>query len=153
RACSWRCTTESERVARFAQEAFRRALWLPALVLAIHLVGSRVFDVYTLWPPFDIPMHLMGGFAIAFAATRILGMLEREKRILPRSRAIETVLVFGLVTIAAVCWEFAEWIGDHLLGTHAQIDLDDTLSDMAFGMVGGAVFLAIRAIAMRRMRA
>ena len=45
---------------------------------------------------------------------------------------------------ASVFWEFGEFTLDSCLGTHIQIDLDDTMSDMAFGILGGVLFLLRR---------
>lgn len=59
-------------------------------------------------------------------------------------------VVFALTATAAVAWEFAERISDRCLHSHAQIGLDDTLFDMALGIVGGAVLLAARAASGRR---
>jgi hypothetical protein len=121
----------------------RDAGWAPALVFALHVVASRGFHVYDRFPLFDVPMHFLGGAAMAYffhtaalngARLRVLG---------PYQRLSHLALVFAWVCTVAVCWEFAEWITDHYFGTHAQMgDLDDTLKDILVGMVGGSVLLA-----------
>jgi hypothetical protein len=35
----------------------------------------------------------------------------------------------------------AEYLSDRFFGTHAQVDLEDTLLDMFLGLVGGLSFL------------
>jgi di/tricarboxylate transporter len=56
------------------------------------------------------------------------------------------VIVLGLTCAATVFWEFAEFLSDRYLGTHAQGALDDTLSDMLFGILGGTAFAAITGV-------
>jgi hypothetical protein len=58
----------------------------------------------------------------------------------------------GLVCLAAVFWEFAEWTADHTLGTHCQLGLDDTLGDIVMGLLGGSVFAVLVGFRMQRRK-
>jgi peptidoglycan/LPS O-acetylase OafA/YrhL len=128
----------------------RRAAWAPVLVLALHLFAVLVLGLYQIWPPTDIPMHFLGGIAIAFFfahayhAAEELGLLGRPAAVLGE------VTVFALVCSATVFWEFAEFLFDRHLGTHLQDGLDDTLGDMLMGLLGGLAFLAGRLVTARR---
>ncbi len=126
---------------RWLSTSIRSAGWAPVVVFSLHVVLSRGFGAYLAVPGLDIPMHVLGGVAIAFfiwraialpAATPVLGRPSDTGRLL---------LAFTAVCTAAALWEFAEWTTDRLGLTEAQVGLDDTLLDMALGIAGGTVFL------------
>jgi hypothetical protein len=132
----------------------RQAAWAPIAVFLAHAAASKGFDVYDRYPDFDVPMHLLGGVAIAYwfhvASLRgsDFGVLGRPHRL------THCLLVFGMTCVAAVFWEFAEFLSDHYLGTGMQGgDLNDTLLDLLLGLVGGCVFLVGAWIAGRLPRA
>jgi hypothetical protein len=118
-----------------------RAGWFPTLVFLLHVFVSRVVNGYILYPPLDIPMHFLGGVAIAFFFSRCLAMVpEGVISGVPRHFA-QALLVFALTCTATVFWEFAEFLSDRLFGTRAQLGLEDTLLDMALGVAGGLGYL------------
>jgi hypothetical protein len=119
--------------------------WFPSIVFGAHVVASRGFDAYEWFPPLDVPMHVLGGVAIAFFIAGAVASAERHHLVEPLETIVRTLLVLALVTSATVFWEFAEWVADHTIGTHAQKGLDDTLFDMLCGIIGGAVFVVLHA--------
>ena len=134
-------------VAAWLWSTLWQAGWAPAAVFVLHRVASglRAYDHY---PDLDVPMHLAGGVAIAYFFHTASVNGSRRRVLGPYHRLTHVILVFALVGTAAVCWEFAEFLSDRYLGTNAQGgSLDDTLKDMALGMVGGAGFLVLSAIA------
>lgn len=122
-------------------EIARRVAWLPIAVLLMHELASHVFFLYKRWPPVDIPLHLAGGFAIAFFCSGAIDILHRRELIAAGDCPVRLLLIFGLVCSAAVFWEFAEWIADHTIGTSCQVGLDDTILDMFCGVIGGLAFI------------
>ena len=44
----------------------------------------------------------------------------------------------------AILWEIYEFLSDHFLATHMQRGVEDTLSDVFFGLAGAAVYLLLR---------
>ena len=123
------------------RELWLRAGWFPTLVFLLHVFISRVVNGYILFPPLDIPMHFLGGVAIAFFFSRCLAMVP-ESAISGTPRQLgQALLVFALTGTATVFWEFAEFFSDRLFGTRAQLGLDDTLLDMALGVAGGLGYL------------
>lgn len=124
-------------------EIARRVAWLPVVVLLIHEGNAHVFDAYGRWPSIDIPMHLLGGFAMAYFFSGSLTILCKHQLINPQDRFVRIILVFALTCVAVVFWEFAEWVADHTLGTFSQLGLDDTIGDMLCGILGGTVFLLL----------
>jgi hypothetical protein len=122
-------------------ELVRRYGWPPLFVFLLHVFISRVLNGYILYPPLDIPMHFFGGVAIAyFFSGCVLALPNRAVDSAWRA-IVHLVLVLSLTATASVFWEFAEFTSDALFGTHAQLDLDDTLLDMALGIAGGAAYV------------
>jgi hypothetical protein len=119
-----------------------RAGWMPTAVFLLHVFISRVVNGYILYPPLDIPMHFLGGVAIAFFFSRCLALVPASVICGEPRRAMQGLLVFSLTGTATVFWEFAEFFSDRLAGTHAQLGLEDTLLDMALGVAGGLAYLA-----------
>lgn len=126
---------------RWTTRTLRAAGWAPLLVFGLHLVLSRGFAVYAVFPELDIPMHFLGGVAIACFFHRALCAEEAREFLGPMSTLGREAFALAAVFAAAMLWEFAEWTTDRLGVSHAQLSLDDTLLDMAFGVVGGAAFL------------
>jgi len=116
--------------------------WLPVAVLLVHAIGVSVFNAYARWPAFDIPMHFLGGVAVAFFFTGTISVLHEHKLTQPLESYFQLPLVFGLTCAATVFWEFFEWTLARAFGSALQLGLDDTLLDMLLGIVGGCVFMA-----------
>jgi len=121
----------------------RDAAWAPSLVFLIHAVASLGFRAYQRWPALDIPMHFLGGVVISYFYHRASINASAVGLLGPFHLVTHLVLVFALVATTTVFWEFAEFISDSVFGTHAQVDLGDTLLDMLLGIVGGMVFLIV----------
>ena len=127
--------------------------WAPLSVFAVHVVLSRVVNAYARFPPTDIPMHFMGGLAMAFFVSCCFQALPRDVLRSSRVVVLELVLVGSLTATSAMLWEFAEFTCDSILGTNVQRGLSNTMQDMALGLAGAAVFIALRAKALRAGRA
>ena len=127
----------------------RQAAWAPALVFLLHVVASRIFHAYAVFPPLDMPMHFIGGVAIAFFFLRSAVIASGLGLLAPPHRATHFLLVFGLVGTTTVFWELAELASDRFFGTHAQLGLADTLKDMFFGISGGLAFLVALTVVAR----
>ncbi len=132
----------------WTREALREAAWAPTLVFLLHLFLCFVLRAYVPFPYLDVPMHLLGGVAIVFFFNRCLASFLRGTGRPPLPAPLDQVLLASLTATAAVCWEFAEYLTDRLLGTRAQLGLEDTLLDLVCGILGGLAFL----LAARRPR-
>lgn len=126
---------------RIGLDVARKAIWLPGGVFALHVIASRWLMAYEAFPALDIPMHLAGGFAIAFFFHVAIGRFTSQRLIPELGGANRFVVIFSLVCTSTVFWEFAEYVSDHTVGTHAQLSLEDTLFDMLLGIVGGTIFM------------
>jgi len=121
-----------------------RALLFPTLVFVAHLVLYFVFGVYRRVPGLDMLTHCVGGFSIAFCFSATLTILFGRGLLSGIDRIVQTVLIFTMTATVALFWELAEYVFDNFFSTRIQTGLEDTLSDMAFGVLGGLVFLLLR---------
>ena len=121
--------------------SLRRAAWAPVLVFSIHVVALVCFDIYRRFPEFDIPMHFAGGVAIAHFFGMSYHTAAQRKLLGEPSAVMFPPMILGLTSLAAVVWEFAEFIADRQFGTHSQPSLADTLLDLLMGLLGGAVWI------------
>jgi uncharacterized membrane protein YjdF len=113
-------------------------LFWPALVFLVHVLASAV-GVYAQIDKFDNVMHFLGGASIAAAAGHALALARRRGWMTIQRRALTLLVVLGMVALAAVCWEFLEFIMDRYASTGMQGDIIDTLSDMLLALVGGLI--------------
>jgi hypothetical protein len=115
----------------------------PITVVLVHLIASKVLNLYKIFPDLDIPFHYIGGLSIAYTSVQILSYLEKEKISTPLNKVVFLALIFSLTATASVFWEFAEFIGDQLLHTNLQISLANTMQDQLMGVLGGATWVLI----------
>ena len=124
--------------------AVRRYGWYPIAVFLTHEYCSHVLDGYGRWPAIDIPMHFLGGCAMAYFLDGALRTFQNRALLRAPEPVLRFVLLFALVGTIAVFWEFAEWTSDRYFGTNCQMrDLDDTLLDQFMGLVGGLAYLLV----------
>ncbi|MCX7420893.1 MAG: hypothetical protein NT013_15320 [Planctomycetia bacterium] len=117
--------------------------WAPIVVFCFHLFAMLVLDIYARVPDFDIPMHFVGGVAIAYFFGGCYRTALAFEFLGQPGKAVYAVVVLGMTALAAVVWEFAEFIADQTLGTYTQPGLPDTLLDLLMGLLGGIVFLVL----------
>ncbi len=137
---------KSEKV-EIVKEIGRSALWAPLAVFVAHVILSLAFNGYQRIPGLDIPMHLLGGMAIAFFFSRLLDILGDYTIVDRVDGLLRAIFLIALTATAAVLWEFAEYISDHSFGAQVQLDLEDTLLDMLFGILGGLAMVSFLLLA------
>ena len=118
--------------------------WAPIFVFVLHIFLHRVVHIYLYFPSADVPMHFLGGIAIAYFVSRCFQLLPREAVVKSRVFLLELLLIGSLTASVAVCWEFAEFTFDQLFGYNVQISLANTMIDLAMGLSGAIVFILIR---------
>lgn len=112
----------------------RGAGWAPAAVLVLHAIVVRTAYRTEL----DGVNHFLGGAAIAFFFLQAMRIVLPEISVTVSSY----IFSFALACTIAVFWEIGEYASDHLLRTHVQISLSETMSDLIFGVTGAAVMMA-----------
>ena len=110
------------------------------LLFAIHLVALGAFDAYTRFASLDLFMHFLGGVVMAFFLHQASINASRLGLIGPHHPMTHRLLVFTTTCTIALLWEFAEFILDQTLGTNSQPGIDDTMTDLFFGVVGAGAF-------------
>ena len=88
-------------------------------------------------------MHFAGGVAIAYFIAKSIATTAGKRLLGELTPVGASVVVLSLVCSSTVLWEFAEWTTDRLRWTRAQGGLDDTMSDMFVGLVGGLAYLLV----------
>lgn len=120
-----------------------RAAWAPVLVFGINMVLWLGFDVYTVFPAIDIPMHFIGGMAIAYFAFKAVQAAVHCNLIGSPNMVAVRIMSFFCACSAAVFWEFAEFAGDQYFETKFQHGLVDTILDLFLGVCGALSYLAL----------
>lgn len=118
-----------------------KAGWFPGLVFAAHCVLSLGFHAYDRFVWLDVVMHLLGGVAIAYFFDALVANLDQLGVLRLGDRRTTLVMVFGLVAVAALGWEFAEFAADALFSAGAQRSLANTMKDQFMGLTGGLVYV------------
>ena len=94
------------------------------------------FQGYNSFPWFDIPLHLIGGFAVGTTYFFVLKYFQKEG-FLKLNRIFNVLFVVSLVALTTVFWEFYEFIITMVTGVGFQGTLEDTMLDFALGLLGG----------------
>lgn len=116
----------------------------PVAVVLGHAILSRGFDAYDRIAWIDIPVHMLGGAAIGYFFSAVLLGLDRMGLIRASDAMIHALLVLGLVALAAIGWEFLEFIYDRLLGTNVQRSVSNVMRDQFTGLAGGFCLVLVR---------
>lgn len=117
----------------------------PALILVIHILAV-VTGCYERWWWFDIPMHLIGGFAMGTAGYYLLQDFAGRGEFKSNSKALTILIIIGFVALAAVCWEFLEFALDTFWHTNLQPDIIDTIKDLCMGLIGGSTAAILKVL-------
>ena len=131
-----------EQLLELGWKVLRKAAWAPLCVVGLHGLLSRVLGLYGPYPELDVPMHFVGGLAMAhflghaLAAAHGKGLLGRP------SRGLLNLAWLTSASTVTILWEFLEFTTDHLGLTHAQAGVADTMLDFLMGMLGGLLYLA-----------
>ena len=115
---------------------FREAAWAPLAVVGFYAIGLA-FDWYDLFPPLDIPSHLLGGGAITYFYRSAIKNSQNIVGEIPIP--IQILLAFTCTGTTIILWEFYENALDFFLGTHMVRGPEDTLIDMFLGLLGALV--------------
>jgi uncharacterized membrane protein YjjP (DUF1212 family) len=115
--------------------ALQRSGWGLAAVLLFWAIAAKGFNAYILYPWLDMPTHFAGGLAIAYF---FQCLIEASGPVLGATPfLIRLVAAVALTAFAAVIWESLEFLSDTFRGSHLNLGVTDTLSDLFFGVLGG----------------
>lgn len=97
------------------------------------------FRLYIIWPPYDIPVHFLGGVSMGITGYMLLKLSEKNNWIHISNKLLFLLLIVCYVSFTATVWELYEFLTDHYLGTFNQPSIADTMGDMFLGLLGGAL--------------
>jgi len=149
---SIRTVKHFQQIAKWIGQTTWRAGWAPLLIFAAHVVASVGFDAYRRHPFLDVPMHFVGGVAIAYFFHHATSSAPRFGLTQSTDAVTHWILVCSLTCSSAVFWEFGEFVSDRYFATKAQLGLQDSLGDMCNGLLGGVAFCAIAILRARRAK-
>ena len=114
----------------------RESAWAPLSVFGFYLIGLA-FHLYDLFPPLDIPTHLMGGVAITYFYRSAIKNSQNIFGNIPLP--VQILFAFTCTGTTIILWEFYENAFDFLFDTTMVRGLEDTITDMFFGLLGALV--------------
>lgn len=79
----------------------------------------------------------------AYFFEAVFGHLDQLGIIKVGDRMVARVLIFGLVAVSAIAWEFAEFIADALFNAGAQRSIANVMKDQFTGLLGGIAYIAV----------
>jgi hypothetical protein len=118
---------------------------LPMLaVFGIEVFSMWIFPVYALWPSFDIPMHVLGGFVTAWSGWLWWKEMKGNGAVVKP----QWLIFFGLVgwaAFASIVWEMYEFLHDVLypFAARFQPSIPDVMADLALDLFGAVAFCLI----------
>ena len=118
----------------------REAAWAPLSIIAFYAIGLAL-HLYDLFPPLDLPSHLMGGVAITYFFRSAIKNSQSLVGDIPMP--IQIIFAFTCTGTTIIFWEFYENLLDLFFGTHMVRGLEDTIVDMFLGLLGALVFTLI----------
>ena len=114
----------------------REAAWAPLSIIAFYGIGLAL-HLYDLFPPLDLPSHLMGGVAITYFFRSAIKNSQRIVGDIPIP--IQIIFAFTCTGTTIIFWEFYENLLDLFFDTHMVRGLEDTIVDMFLGLLGALV--------------
>ncbi len=97
----------------------------------------------------DIPFHIAGGAAAAWAGFLLYSLFRREKSTINITpRPLFYLYLIGITALIGILWEHYEFLHDYLAQSIMQPSLTDTMKDLANDLLGALLFcvaLSIRA--------
>lgn len=147
-ACgAWAVAIAPIPVARMRPGRMDSRAQIAVALLPLTEATGRILDLYegSVFP-YDIPAHALEVGAATFLVLRLVGPLAVRQTGQRPAAALSGILV-GLAL--AVAWEAVGWSVHMLTGADLQHGVDDTLVDVAAGLVGAAFAGSLAAVRVR----
>jgi len=121
--------------------------WMGVFPFIIFIANYILFTTELDWAMSvhaDDYLHFFGGTSIAFSAGYLMNILSGSKKLVIKNDLIKFFIVLTVVSLAAVLWEFYEFVSDILYPAIRQPTVADTIKDLVMGLLGGAVFAGLK---------
>ncbi len=96
-----------------------------------------IFNIYEIFPPIDIPLHIGGGIAVGYMFFVLVKLFD-----IAPSKII--LLAFSWIILVTISWEAFELIVDRLTGSNVYGDILDTIGDIINGIIGCIIVVIIK---------
>ena len=110
--------------------------WAPLGIIGFYAIALAL-HWFDLFPPLDIPSHLLGGVAITYFFRSAIKNSQTIVGNIPIP--IQIIFAFTCTGTTIIFWEFYENLLDFFFGTHVVRGLEDTIVDMFLGLMGALV--------------
>lgn len=113
--------------------------FFPSIVFMTSEIAYRLYPKWAEAMHFDSYLHFIGGMSIALSSAYIVNLFD-EEIFQKNNRLAKAYLISTSVVVAAVLWEFYEFLHDQMYGSKFQPSIADTMKDLLLGMLGGITF-------------
>jgi hypothetical protein len=119
-----------------------KACFLIFFIWLVHTLANTFYWYSAIWW-FDIPMHILGGMFLAFAAGALF-----FKVLLPLDFKERIVIILLFVLIAGLGWELFEYFVQNFIKGDQLASFPDSVKDMMMDLFGGIVasYFVLRAL-------
>jgi len=114
-------------------DTLREAAWAPLGVFLFYLI-ARSLQLFSLFPPLDIPTHFLGGVVITYFYRVAIRNAQRLVGEIPFP--VQILFAFTCTGTTTIFWEFYEYVFDFLFDTHMVRGVTDTTVDFFVGLLG-----------------
>jgi hypothetical protein len=112
------------------------AAWAPLAVFLFYLL-ARSLQLFSLFPPLDIPTHFLGGVVITYFYR--VAIRNAQKLVGEIPFPIQVMFAFTCSGTTTIFWEFYEYIFDFFFDTKMVRGVTDTTVDFFVGLLGALV--------------
>ena len=125
-----------QQLVNWIRVTLREAAWAPLSIIGFYVIALAL-HLFDLFPPLDIPSHLLGGVALTYFFRSAIKNSQSIVGDIPSP--IQILFAFTCTGTTIIFWEFYENLLDFFLGTHVVRGLEDTIVDMFLGLLGALV--------------
>jgi hypothetical protein len=125
-----------QQLVNWIRVTMREAAWAPLSIIVFYVVALAL-HLFDLFPPLDIPSHLLGGVALTYFYRAAIKNSQSIVGDIPLP--IQVLFAFTSTGTTLIFWEFYENLLDLFFGTHVVRGLEDTIVDMFLGLMGALV--------------
>ena len=122
-----------QQLVNWIRVTLREAAWAPLSIFGFYVIALAL-HLFDLFPPLDIPSHLLGGVALTYFYRSAIKNSQSIVGDIPIS--VQIIFAFTCTGTTIILWEFYENLLDFFFGTHVVRGLEDTIVDMFLGLMG-----------------
>lgn len=126
----------NRQVAAWIIDTLREAAWAPLGVFLFYLI-ARSLQLFSLFPPLDIPTHFLGGMVITYFYRVAIRKVQKLVGEIPFP--IQVIFAFTCAGTTMIFWEFYEYVFDFFFHTQMVRGVTDTTVDFFVGLLGALV--------------